>query len=92
VQPHVTTSPLAVVPEIVAVVVLVAVWWSTSAGVVRSFAQQLNPLVAVMPGVMVTVHVPAVPLANFPPHVPPTLLVREHPLIDCVPVAVGGLK
>lgn len=58
------TSPDAVVPTSVAVVVVLAVWPMTSPGVVRSVAEQAQPLgaVALLPIETVTLQLPAVPL------------------------------
>ena len=63
------SSPEAVVPANVAVVVVVAVCCQLDvfAGVVKSLGlPHDHPLGAVMPGVTVTVHVPAVPEAKVP--------------------------
>ena len=52
-QPKLTVSPETTVPERVAVVVDVAIWWMVSAFVVRSLAQHEKPCGAVNPGVMI---------------------------------------
>lgn len=83
-HPHVITSPLEVVPLIVAELVANAVWLITSATVVISCASHFQPFVAVG-RVMVTVHVPVVPLANLPAEAPPNGTVSEHPLTEFVP-------
>ena len=98
-QPKLMTSPETVVPVRVAVVVVEALWLMRLAGVVRSDAEQCQPLGAVMPVapfmVMVTVQVPVVPLAKVPAVAPPTVVPAEHPLMvnlvapDSMPAKVG---
>ena len=77
-------SAATVVPVNVAVVWLVAVWLSVSAGVDKSFALHAHPFGAVSENVMITVC--AVHVAwNEPAVLPPTWVLVEH-----VPVRAGG--
>lgn len=62
-----------------AVVVVYDVCLTVSAVVVLSPDQQDHPLGAVLPGVIVTVHVPEVPLLNEPANCPPNAVVNEQP-------------
>jgi hypothetical protein len=77
------TSPDAVVPANVALVVVLAVSVITSAGVVRSLAEHAQPLGAVAPVapfiVITAVQVPLVPLVYVPALPPPTVAEAEHP-------------
>src|ERR1035438_3931798 len=73
------TSPVTVVPLTVAVVVVLAVWFTMSEFVVRSLALQNHPFGAVIPVVMVTVQVPVVPLWKLPADAPPTSVPLEQP-------------
>lgn|SRR5579871_1055786 len=83
------TSPDAVVPDKIAVVVDPPVCLIVSAVVVRSFAQQDHPCAAVneLPKVIVTVQVPVVPELYEPDDAPPTSVLFEHPdAVNVVPV------
>ncbi len=75
-------------PAIVAVVVVVAVWYRWSVVVVRSFAKQAHPFGAVAPvapaSVMTAVQVPDVPDTNEPAEAPPLSVEVEHPEIVAV--------
>jgi hypothetical protein len=92
VQPNETTSPETVVPDIVAVVAVDAVVCCLSAGVVRSFAKQVQPVgaVAERPIVITTVQVPVVPLVYVPTVDCPTSVELAHP--DAVKVVPKGMK
>ena len=84
------TSPLTVVPDIVAVVWLLAVCVITSDGVVWSLAEQAQPFVALAPVapfmVITTVQVPVVPDVNFPAAAPPNVVLFEQPdAVNLVP-------
>lgn len=71
-----------------AVVVVVAVWFIVSAGVVRSLARQAHPFVAAgeSPIVTVKLHVPLVPLTKLPAEAPPTRVVAAQVLTERVKV------
>jgi hypothetical protein len=80
------TSPDVVVPDMVAVVVLLAVCWIVP-GCVRSLAKHVHPCDAVSPGVITTVHTPAVPDVKVPALAPPTSVATEQPeAVNVVPV------
>jgi hypothetical protein len=98
-HPKLMTSPLAVVPEIVAVVTLDAVWFILSAVVVMSFAKQAQPVGAVMPVapaiVIITVQTPVVPDAKVPAVEPPTVVEFEQPdAVNFVPdeISAGAFR
>ena len=80
-----TTSPLTVVPVIVAVVVEEAVVCWTSAGVVLSLAEQCQPVGAVRPVapfiVITTAQDPVVPDVYVPAVAPPVVADTEHPVV-----------
>ena len=79
VQVKLITSAETVVPENVTVFGVVAVWCRTSAGVVKSFTAQAQPLGALAPKVITGVQVPEVPEEKEPAVAPPTRFVVEQP-------------
>ena len=93
-QANEITSPLTVVPVTVAVVVVLALCEIKFAGVVLSLAEHAQPVAAVaeFPIVIVTVHVPVVPLAKVPPVAPPTKVELEQPeAVNVVPAIMWAL-
>ena len=83
-------SPEAVLPDMLHVVVELAVCEITFDGVVQSCAVQIHPFGAVTPVapamVMVTVHVPVVPERKVPADAPPTGALAEQPAsVNVVP-------
>lgn len=94
-QPKLIISPETVVPEMVAVVVVLAIVWILSAGVVSSFAQHVHPFVAVEPVaplmVTTTVQVPVVPDVYLPADPPPIVEETLHPVaVNFVaPIIIG---
>lgn len=71
--------PLAVVPEILHVVVVVEVRLIMSSGLVMPVAERRKPYTAQSPDVIVTVQVRTVPDANLPADSPPTSEGIEEP-------------
>ena len=93
-QPNSMTSPETVVPENVAVVLVLAVFVMMSAGVVLSLAKQDQPVGAVTPtppfSVTTTVQAPVVPDLKVPAVPEPASVLTEQPdAVNFVPVVTA---